>query len=1073
MIQPLGLYRLAHQGTVHPAQQPAAVEPADRVVAGFQTQHDLIAAVAGPTSKTPEILGPLFQHRAVTAPTVFALTRKLAAKELKDEAFQEAATRLHQIARESPDALTQDLAETALIKYFKWSDNATDWAVKLGPVKGPTQALERMVGQADPDRSRNWFNATSLPPHLERLAEAVEQAPLPKATLSVLARCARSFARRAEAELTETIREHESPDDDRAWSARATAILQRAWEFGDLVVACDGRPVPLGGLDLAETLAGDLRLEVREGMLDFRTPRSPSPELAALIKKIPGWEKDPAPGVDELSRLALEQPGEAARLVAELVELQLENGPLWNFNRLLKESAERPLMKALLEPHGSDLCTLAERTADRESGNLHDDTLVDYYLQLFSCLPELATPDTVEHQLKHLGSLKLPELVGELCEGRPDLAAACARMALHEDESRPRYDAYRILRTAAEKGWEPQPQELQWIADRLVRVRVAEDQSILKTDASHDLLKLGATLAERFPGCWEEISTLDSQGVHRPVRKALLDILLNTPETDLDRYNPGGSFGRNVRDAYKWLSPEPDRSLAATLLAHAEKARPGLSLREQPDLVKKSIAMLGNLPLAAEDEERLVERLRPLSTTAHGHRVLNDIVDRYRVSHYEPEAVKAFQKPGLSLEERVEKGVDFVLINQEGFAPYRLEHKERMRSGLEAFSEALAGHSEAELTALCVGLVRDVNAEAVKYEKASDLPPRFKAKLLLTGQVASGNSARMDRFLNELAPLREKKSYGVIEDMLATFDSVRVDLDWADVKEAILARESLGEQADGIRAYLNRPDGGGRPHEALKLFTELVGQKGAAAPTAWMVQLLTPVLDGYGPGQTRTSAHAVEVKMAEELVGDDEERRKLYETMLDPFLLGPLGDDPVGYRLHRARNVIIDRSEWPLMDRDRPGEERLKLLKQAWRYAVADGNDSVDKLSRSFVTWRDEHDQHWSSKLIARFPDCKDNELLARLCLSVDAHGDPQRDLELFGEVFEKLNGPDRPAEILQGFERARAALEAGADRERALWHALIENLAAPGQESVAGGTIDAADDVVQVADFALDIRDF
>src|SRR5690606_38326695 len=151
---------------------------------------------------------------------------------------------------------------------------------------------------------------------------------------------------------------------------------------------------------------------------------------------------------------------------------------------------------------------------------------------------------------------------------------------------------------------------------------------------------------------------------------------------------------------------------------------------------------------------------------------------------------------------------------------------------------AVAHHSPQERDEQTLSLVREVMAGASKHEKASDLPPHDKARLLLAGHLAAENLERMGVFLGQVAPLRDKPSYGVMEEVYRRFDAEHARLDWEARERSIRSLDSLEEQVDRIRAYLNQ--GGELSDQAHDLLEELVDQRGPAARAAWMVQLLKP-----------------------------------------------------------------------------------------------------------------------------------------------------------------------------------------------------------------------------------------
>src|SRR5690606_38088007 len=122
------------------------------------------------------------------------------------------------------------------------------------------------------------------------------------------------------------------------------------------------------------------------------------------------------------------------------------------------------------------------------------------------------------------------------------------------------YEALDLFKLAVDRDWEPEPHQLQWVADRLIGVRTDQEHSLIIGSSSQHLAELGAVLQEKHPGCWDELVIPDTQGVHRPVRKALLDYLLNDPITDVRDYHPGSQVRPSLKHFYRWLGQ--DRELA-------------------------------------------------------------------------------------------------------------------------------------------------------------------------------------------------------------------------------------------------------------------------------------------------------------------------------------------------------------------------------------------------------------------------------------------------------------------------------------------------------------------------------
>lgn len=1051
-----GPHRLARAVAVRPAAlNPAAkVEPAatDRVESAVEEAPQRVRPQTSQL-ETPVLLGDNYKVRAVQVPRLFKLARQLKNKELEGEDFQKAASQLMDIADRSTDKLTTDLAESLLIRHFKWKDHPTDWAMKLGTLKGPIKALEGMLGGIR--NSGNWYTEESITGHLERLKHATQNYRAPEDAIAVLARGSRDLYRRAEAKLDPKIREHESPELDRKLAGECLNTIKSWHQRGDLAVLAGGEA--LKPEQLEEYFKGDHILEVWGRAINFaEKPPAPSKQLTEVLEQIPSWKDDPAPGLDRLEQLAQSQPQQAKQLAAEFVNLVAGNGFRDSrFERLLAEAPERPKLKALLQPHLGTLARAAELAVARDQQSF----VPEYYEQLGQAFPEVKIPAVIEGQLARLEpSYNLTRLLRQWCDEKPELSESIAKYAFSTFDE-PHQDSFTLLNKAADHGWKPESVQLQLIADRLVAVRDDEDRSMIRREYYEELAELGSKLQG-----WEKIAIPDSQGRQRPLREALLDHLLNDPVTDVRDFHPGRSLTRqSVPHYYKWLCPEPDRKIAGKLLKILEGAQTGTSLRKQSVQVQKAVTFLAAMPLHQEDEAKLAEFLRPYGSTDPGWYVFNEIVDRFRESVYEPEAIEALQASDLQVGERYEKAVDFVMLNQKGMSK-GLEHEGRLNKGLDVFLELVKDQDPKSLTRLTLQAANRAVESTREHESTTDMPDRTKAELLVAGHLAAQDRDRLDRFLEAIKPLRDKINIFPVDDILDRIDGAHKDLTWRLTEREILTRPNLPAKVDGIVDYLaNDP---GRSEAALTCFEGLVDKQGAAARSGWMVQLLDKVLQGHEqPGQD-DAYQAARLTMARRLTHGDEACKAHFDAMVDPLLLLPASDSELGQVIDSIRSEKIYRYDWPLSFDEKDPEKRFQLFAEGFPYAQAGGDRQARSLAEDFVERRDKELQHWTYQVFDLFPE-QESWATARNCLAVGS----SENLDLYFEIHRRTGKPTDAEEHLENYTKIRQRMDQGADLQTALREVIIGTLNPANEDQ--GPEIDAeyAEDAIVLDGLSVERR--
>ena len=218
------------------------------------------------------------------------------------------------------------------------------------------------------------------------------------------------------------------------------------------------------------------------------------------------------------------------------------------FQKLLDACEGRPELKSLLAPQMERLSTVGELTKARGSylkgDNSTGERMARFYHSLLKQFPDLVSAETIEKQLEPIMfnnwglNNAMPALLNWLCETHPDMSETVARVTI-DGKGMPARDSFGVLSKASEHGWKPGLEQLQWLADWMASPRPEKDDTIL-SEYYFKLAGLAADLEERNPGCWDQIRTFDTDGRVRPVRRALLHMLLHDKKNDLGALYPGG-----------------------------------------------------------------------------------------------------------------------------------------------------------------------------------------------------------------------------------------------------------------------------------------------------------------------------------------------------------------------------------------------------------------------------------------------------------------------------------------------------------------------------------------------------
>lgn len=1012
----------------------------------------------------PPYRPPHEEHRAGVMPKLFAYAEALHNKELEGEAFQNAALQLMELRDRSPDPLVQRQAKNLVIKHFKWKTNAQDWAMKAGPIEGPTRALNQHFQQMTERFQRGGaWEEQFLYPHLDTLEKnAARVETVPQETVASMVHGSRILRARADQNLDEEIRQKEPPENDHRWSQRISGMVQEWWRKGQFELSLNGSEVqPDQELDFHHLLTNpEAIVEVRGRQVEIRETRGPRGEEKDEIQKFLyrfstlHQTRDQANAAwPELDELIATDPKQATHLLDRAVEMVFDDpGRQIHGARCLKNLLdacdERPALKTLIAPHAQRLSSLGELTRARglylKKDNLAGEDLARFYHSLLKQFPDLLTGELVERQLSPIlfnnwgVNRAMPEVLEWLCEERPDLSDTVARQAINGEEGFPGKDTYQMLSMASKHGWKPQPEQLQWLVDWMTSPRCKEDSTIL-SEYYFALAGLAADLEERDPGCWDRFRTFNLDGQLQPVRHALLHMLVHDRKTDLSVLVPKEerTRGVGVEQLYRWLAPESDALTGnpgpgATLMAFAaQRFKADQSLEQQEPAVKKALVVLSALPRSPEVHGYFEELLEPYQATSPRDHVLGGVLDEYRARTFEPRALEALRRPGLSLEEKLSRAVDFVVLNQRGVGD-KIFNSERLEQGLEAISECLADEDPKKLAQICSRQVGAAVAQAKDLKKENELPARTRAEVVLAVHLAAKDDSFLNQVKAELEGLSEKSSYGwdLLSSMKRKAASDRNELNWEMARAEVLAQPELKSQTERLLQYL--VEDGARDDKAYDQYGELVKARGPVAQTARMLEHLK-VATSYRQGQATTETQAKEILLARELIDRDPGRRELYHEALEPIWLTPLGEDPVGRTLQglrRDRLYSLENQLWSRGDEEPLTEDqRLSVLEKGLRLGQAAGEEP-ERFTRD---WRSYHqdEQHWTGKICALYPKHA-HQHTAEVCLAIQS-GQRERDEQLFHEVFESFGTPTRHAEIMRAFELVRWEADSGAEGEAAV----------------------------------------
>lgn len=574
-----------------------------------------------------------------------ALGRDLASGKLQGEAFGKAGLRLAEIRQQADDPLTRHMARAILADTVQWKNPVDDWSLKLGAVEGPTTWLRTMAGHCSSDNQ--WFEAkTPVAPFLVALAQATAGAAVPAESVHAVHRLGRAFCDRASAKVSDKVREHESVEQDRAWSDACGQLLDHWWQNGQIAVSRDGQSLPPVSVDLLQEAA----LPVRGSRVLLHTPTPPpAPEVRAVLDKIDCFEKDAAVAVAPLQQA---DPALAAAAVAALVTSPQQGDDdirhdIRRLTQVLKAGATAPRVQALLAPHAERMATLisdAAATGDLAPNNLVGESWVAFGEAFASRFPERVDTRFVQEELGTVltcdeinTSMQACQWASRLLAQRPELASTIARRITDRDDERGwvYHGHFKLLEEALEHGgWKPDDGQMQWITSHLYlpagRSKSTLFSGYTSNDRFRDALNLVAKLQAAAPRALDGVELPDLEGRMQPLQRALFDRAFRDPCDELTRNlftrGTSGDPRRFMSGLYKLVFP--DAAITEELLGKVEGAK-GM-VKDFPRDAQAAFVVLGSLDLEPPAAARFEKVLRGLERQSQGAYYFDEIVDRVR-----------------------------------------------------------------------------------------------------------------------------------------------------------------------------------------------------------------------------------------------------------------------------------------------------------------------------------------------------------------------------------------------------------------------------------------------------------
>lgn len=766
---------------------PRRAQPSTPVVAPGQP-------VSEDTSEVEAQLA-LVSRRAVRGrqlPEVCQLGRALHQGELEGQDFQKAATRLRQLAFESPDPWVRKQASSSLRTYLEWDDPAQDLLMKLGAQEGALHALSDLLDRAGgQNRLRLPLADQRIVPYLEALAEVT---PQPK-TLRVVAHCLRLLEAREEAPLESDVQKQESTADRRRWISACHKVLERWHQQGHLQVK--GSLVVPGDLGKLCFSTEGLTIQIHREL----PPTEKAEEFLSSVESVDEQELarrferlDPelAQSVTEqIVSLALQpqdhqdwkQWGRTHRRIAQLLTHLDESGlqafrpqlpRLKRFFRTMEARGGLPRHASEGHAQGALVGALARRFPEILDREFLEEELLPCYFS------ELNAPQGLDPVIR--------ELVKSQPWSRSSIFGFCQK---RDQDPWMETQSKNLLSTVLKAGYQPTPLQQDNLATWL---QPATGQSLMN-DSSFEW---AWTHLSRLPGfSFESLEICDPKGRMRPLPDTIMEYVLDDRDGDsTKRFTEHSQAWPLAREVFG-LGRLPENRVEELLAGVEEAAQEQLDLSQLPDTERVHLGILSSISLPDDAQKRLRNIYRRRYSTEQNCPAIRSAMSQAREQDV-ADCVARLQKNELSPEEALNTAREAARIELSAgryFQPPKLDEPY-----YSALWEALNRDRQAGSRALRE-LLEEPLRESARSGRSEELSAESVAALFVAAGLGEQDPFLRSQWVNLSQPLagRAADETGNVEQLMARR---RLQADaassWDQVLQAELERLEGAEAVDTL-----------------------------------------------------------------------------------------------------------------------------------------------------------------------------------------------------------------------------------------------------------------------------------
>ncbi|MEW6280808.1 MAG: hypothetical protein AB1758_19490, partial [Candidatus Eremiobacterota bacterium] len=409
---------------------------------------------------------------------------------------------------------------------------------------------------------------------------------------------------------------------------------------------------------------------------------------------------DPHPCIAAFDRLTREKPDLAREVAAELAQRSLQgaNEVLLAVGSILQHGSHKAT--ALFAPHVERLSHVVsglEERGELKWNSSYQDGRTELYRGLLHRFPELGSPELLADQLlplvlNHVNSDQAGDLLLQQFERHPEWTGSV--MDRFVAEPRQFYvpeEQWKVLQGAVERGWEPTPLQVDWLASWLYQPCRTEDDSLSrKAKVYGQTLTTLKALEERKPGLLSSVRLPDPAGRMVSWKEAALARILADPQGDTrdffaPRHKQNSQVREGIREIYDALFP--DRELQGRLLERVESgfaAAGGIDRMTGSDQL--ALVILGSIQLDRDQESRLEALALQERHRDQGWYPLNDVVDVYR-QRFNQARMDILKDPAASVQEKVQAALEHCATSVHRVLDFEMAN--RTHAPVEALAEAL------------------------------------------------------------------------------------------------------------------------------------------------------------------------------------------------------------------------------------------------------------------------------------------------------------------------------------------------------------------------------------------------